>query len=357
MSLLVNLAFLPERPTGWATYSLNLLKALPLPDIKAVSPTPLTENIKTYPAPIGLTTEFGAKGHLKRLLWTQFYLPKIYQNLGSKLLFSPVPESPISKSCRAIVTIHDLIPLHFPQWFSSAQKLYCRYYIPAVLRQVEQIICNSQATAQDVVDFFGISAKKVIAIPLAYDASNFHDLHLPGKNYFLYLGRHNPHKNPQRLIAAFAALPNCSDYELWLAGPTDPRYTPALQTQIAELNLQQQVKFLDYVPYAELPRLLNQAIALVFPSLWEGFGLPVLEAMACGTPVITSDLASLPEVAGDAAVLVNPYRVAELTQAMQAIATDTSLRSQLRERGLARATQFSWAKTGQATAEILQPYL
>ena len=357
MSILVNLAFLPARPTGWATYSLNLLKSLPLSEIQAVSPTALKDSIKTHPSPVGLTTEAGAKGHLKRLLWTQFYLPKIYQNLHSKLLFSPVPEAPISKNCRAIVTIHDLIPLHFPQWFSQAQKLYCRHYIPAVLQQAEHIICNSEATAQDVIDFCGISAKKVTAILLAYDASNFCDLQLPQKNYFLYLGRHNPHKNPQRLVSAFAALPNSSDYELWFAGPPDPRYTPALQTQIATLGLQQQVKFLDYVPYTELPKLLNQAIALVFPSLWEGFGLPVLEAMACGTPVITSNLASLPEVAGDAALLVNPYQVEELTEAMQAIATDTNLRSQLRDRGLARAAQFSWAKTGQATAEILQQYL
>lgn len=355
--LLVNLAFLPERPTGWATYSLNLLKSLPLPELTAISPSPLTGNIKTYPSSSGLTTEAGAKGHLKRLLWTQLYLPKIYQRLQAQLLFSPIPELPIRTSFRAIATIHDLIPLHFPQWFSQAQKLYCRYYIPAGLRQAEHIICNSEATAQDVVRFCGISAKKLTAIPLAYDANNFRHLQLPQKNYFLFLGRHNPHKNPQRLVSAFAALPNHSDYELWFAGPADPRYTPALQAQITELGLQPQVKFLDYVPYAELPQLLNQAIALIFPSLWEGFGLPVLEAMACGTPVITSNLASLPEVAGDAALLVNPYAVAELTQAMQAIATDTSVRSQLRQRGLARAAQFSWAKTGQATAEILQQYL
>jgi glycosyltransferase involved in cell wall biosynthesis len=357
MSILFNLAFLPTRPTGWATYSLNLLKSLNLPNIEAVSPIPLAENIKIHPSPINLTTEAGAKGHLKRLLWTQFYLPKIYQQLQAQLLFSPVPELPIGTRCRAIATIHDLIPLHFPQWFSQAQKLYCRYYIPTVLQQAEHIICNSQTTAQDVVKFCGISAQKVTAIPLAYDTSNFRDLQLPQKNYFLYLGRHNPHKNPQRLVSAFAALPNCSDYELWFAGPSDPRYTPALRAQITALGLQQQVKFLDYVPYKELPKLLNQAIALVFPSLWEGFGLPVLEAMACGTPVITSNLASLPEVAGDAALLVNPYEVAELTQAMQAIVTEANLRSQLHQSGLARAAQFSWTQTGQATAEILQQYL
>ncbi len=111
------------------------------------------------------------------------------------------------------------------------------------------------------------------------------------------------------------------------------------------------------MPYDQLPIIINQAIALVFPTLWEGFGLPVLEAMACGTPVITSNLSSLPEVAGDAAILVNPYNTQEITEAMQAVATDSTLRSRLSTLGINRASQFSWAKTGQATVEVLQRYL
>ncbi|MEO1765316.1 MAG: glycosyltransferase, partial [Cyanobacteria bacterium J06629_18] len=109
--------------------------------------------------------------------------------------------------------------------------------------------------------------------------------------------------------------------------------------------------------YQELPKIINQAIALVFPSLWEGFGFPVLEAMACGTPVITSNISSLPEVAGDAALLVNPYHVHEITDAMKLITTDKQLRSQLSLEGCKRASSFSWEKTGQATAEVLKKYL
>ena len=124
-----------------------------------------------------------------------------------------------------------------------------------------------------------------------------------------------------------------------------------------ELGISHQVKFLDYVPYDDLPKIIRSAIALVFPSLWEGFGLPVLEAMACGTPVITSNLSSLPEVAGDAAILIDPYKVEEITDAMQAIANETGLRSHLSQLGLQRATQFSWEKTGQATVEVLKRFL
>ncbi|MGV0103352.1 hypothetical protein NSTCB13_01946 [Nostoc sp. DSM 114160] len=127
--------------------------------------------------------------------------------------------------------------------------------------------------------------------------------------------------------------------------------------QVAELGVTNQVKFLDYVPYSELPKIINQAIALVFPSLWEGFGLPVLEAMACGTPVITSNLSSLPEVAGDAAILVNPYNTGEITEAMQAIATNSELRSRLSRQGITHSQQFSWEKTAKATVEVLSRYI
>lgn len=175
--------------------------------------------------------------------------------------------------------------------------------------------------------------------------------------YFLYIGRHDPYKNLNRLIAAFASLPNYHDYQLWLAGPQDKRYTPVLQAQVEELGIGKQVKFLDYVPYSELPKIITGAIALVFPSLWEGFGFPVLEAMACGTPVITSNISSLPEVAGDAAILINPYDTREITAAMDKIATDTQLRDRLSLASINRANQFSWEKTGLATTEILKNFM
>jgi len=122
------------------------------------------------------------------------------------------------------------------------------------------------------------------------------------------------------------------------------------------LGIVDRVKFLSYVSYAELPELINRAIALVFASLWEGFGLPVLEAMACGTPVITSNLSSIPEVAGDVTLLINPYDESAIANAMKSIVSDSQLRQQLREKGLDRASQFSWQKTASQTAEILKQH-
>jgi glycosyltransferase involved in cell wall biosynthesis len=353
--LTINLSVLMTRPTGISIYALNLL-----PYLSTFSPTLLVSRpiapYNCYSIPADQTPEQGARGHLRRLAWTQLQLPKIYRQLKSPLLFSPLPEAPLFSNCRYVVTVHDLIPLRFPKRFSPLTP-YFRYYIPQVLAQAQHILCNSAATAKDITDFFHIRADKITPILLAHKAKDFCFLDLPTSNYFLYIGRHDPYKNLPRLIDAFAALSSCGDCELWIAGPVDRRYTPTLQAQVMHLGLTNRVKFLDYVPDDELPKLVNQAIALVFPSLWEGFGLPVLEAMACGTPVITSNLSSLSEVAGDAALLVNPYNSGEIAEAMQAVATDSTLRSGLRTLGLNRANQFSWAKTGLTTVEVLKRYL
>ncbi|MEH1855885.1 MAG: glycosyltransferase family 1 protein [Nostoc sp.] len=353
--LLINLSFLLTRPTGITTYALNLL-----PHLQQLDPTLLVfQNIdgyNCYPVPPNQTAEQGGKGHLKRLVWTQLQVPQIYKQLKSHLLFSPLPEAPLYTNCRCVVMVHDFIPLRFPKPFSPLTP-YHHYYIPQVLNQALHIICNSQSTAKDITDFYQIPASKISPIPLAYDRTHFRPLNLPTSNYFLYIGRQDPYKNLHRLINAFAALSNSDDYELWVAGPIDPRYTPTLKAQVEELGITNQVKFLEYIPDSELPKIINQAIALVFPSLWEGFGLPVLEAMACGTPVITSNLSSLPEVAGDAAILINPYNTGEITEAMQSVATDSVLRSRLSSQGITHSQQFSWEKTGKATTEVLSRYV
>jgi len=353
--LIINLSIIFSQPTGISNYAKNLF-----PYLKSLNPTLLTAekypNYNCYSVPNNLTPADGTKGHLNRLLWTQFQLPKIYQKLKSQLLFSPIPEAPLYTNCRFIVMSHDMIPLRFPKRFSPLTP-YHLYYVPQVLNQAQHIICNSHATAKDLVDFFHIPSNKITPIPLAYDSSHFQFLNLPTRNYFLYIGRQDPYKNLQRLITAFSALPNRNDYELWLAGPDDQRYSPLLEIQTQELGINHLVKFLNYVPYDELPIIINQAIALVFPTLWEGFGLPVLEAMACGTPVITSNISSLPEVAGDAAILINPYHIEEITAAMKMIINDSETRKQLSEKGLKRVNQFSWEKTGLATVEVLKQYL
>ncbi|MGB3494590.1 MAG: glycosyltransferase family 1 protein [Elainellaceae cyanobacterium] len=365
--VLVNLSYLNQQPTGLMTYGVQIapyVRSLPatllLPEsIQTLGSLDLSQpSDQIYRIPENMTADQGSRGHLRRLLWTQFKLPQLVRQLDASLLFSPIPEAPLGigrKPYRLVVTVHDLIPLRFPKRFSPL-TLYSQHYVPQVLHQADHILTNSKATADDVTKFFGISSQKMTPIPLAYDQEHFRVLDLPTQPYFLYLGRPDPHKNVSRIIEAFAKLPISPEVELWLAGTPDPVATPALLQQAEALGVGNRVKQLDYVPYADLPKLLNQAIALVFPSLWEGFGLPVLEAMACGTPVITSNLSSLPEVAGDAALLVDPYRVDEIAHAMKLLLVDAEARSHLREAGLRQVQQFSWEKTGTQTAEVLHRY-
>lgn len=356
--LLINLSVLFDKPTGIATYARNVVRGL-----SALNPTLLSsvclDKFDRYAIADNMTPKQGSKGHLRRLLWTQFQLPKIYQKLSANLLYSPIPEAPLFSSCRYVVMCHDLIPLRFYRAASPLSN-YFRYVVPQVLKQAEHIICNSQATAKDIVDFYGIKSHKITPILLGYDADNFYPQSECNSSiatpYFLYLGRQDPYKNLKGLINAFAAIKN-NNYYLAIAGSQDPRFTPNLQQQIKELGIEERVVFLDYLSYQELPKIISNAIALVFPTFWEGFGLPVLEAMACGTPVITSNLASLPEITGDAAILIDPYNTAAITKAMVEIVKDKAMRSQLSKLGLQQAQRFSWHKTSNQTRELLQKYL
>lgn len=348
-----------EKPTGISTYALNLV-----PELRSLDPLLLTAkplpDFRHHPIDSGQTPEQGLKGHIKRLLWTQFSLPRLYRQFDADLLFSPIPEAPLGWNGRYVVTVYDAIPLRFPKRFSpiakrngSSLSLYHRAYVPQVLRGAAHLLCISEATANDAMQFYGVPASKVTVTPLAYDRSLYRVLDLPQRNYFIYVGRHDPYKNLHRAISAFARLPRHLECEFWIGGAFDKRYTPALQQQALELGVGDRVQFLDYVGREDLPRLLNQAIALVFPSLWEGFGLPVLEAMACGCPVIASNVASIPEVAGEAALLIDPYHVEELTAAMVQLLQDNSVRSQLKAAGYQRSAEFSWQKTGHLTQAVL----
>jgi glycosyltransferase involved in cell wall biosynthesis len=246
--LLINLSLLLAQPTGITTYAANIY-----PYLNSLDPTLLIAQpqpkFKTYQVPANLTPAEGTKGHLRRLLWTQFQLPKIYQELNASLLFSPVPEAPLFQNCQTVVMVHDLIPVRFPKRFSPLTP-YFHYYIPQVLQQSLHIICNSQATANDLVNFWGISATNITPILLAYDTQHFFPRTSESENeakipYFLYLGRQDPYKNLARLITAFAQL--SGDVELWLAGPPDQRYTPKLQEQAKILEISHKVKFLAYI--------------------------------------------------------------------------------------------------------------
>ncbi len=206
--ILINLSMIFDKPTGISNYALNIARNIP-----ELNPILLTakqqDNFSCFPIRKNMTPAEGSKGHFRRLLWTQWQLPQIYQQLNANLIYSPIPEAPLYSKARYVMMCHDLIPLRFPNLFSPLTN-YFRYIVPLVLQQAEHIICNSEATAKDIRDFYGISAHKITPILLAYDANHFYPRQeiAPKQPYFLYLGRHDPYKNIQGLIAAFAALKN-----------------------------------------------------------------------------------------------------------------------------------------------------
>jgi glycosyltransferase involved in cell wall biosynthesis len=261
--------------------------------------------------------------------------------------------------------VHDVTFLLLPGRYPATRRLYMQGVTRAAVRVADAIITPSQAVRADVIERLGVSAERVVAIPEAA-APHFRPVEdeaalttvrtkygLP-ERYLLSVGSLEPGKNRARLIAAYARLRAEGAAEpIVIAGQPAWRYQGDLDLA-GRLGLRDSVRFLGYAPDEDLPALYSGASAFVFPSLYEGFGLPVLEAMACGTPVITSNVSATAEVAGDAALLVDPRDVAALTEAIARVLVDAGLRAGLRARGLERAAQFSWARTARETLLIYE---
>ena len=285
----------------------------------------------------------------------------------------------------SLLTVYDLIPVRYPAYSSPRARFFIRWMTRLALRAARHVIAISEFTRRDFMAEFGLRPEQITAIPLAADpafqpqppeaiAAVRARYDLP-ERFVLYLGSNKPHKNLTRLVEAWQMadgrwqMANC---KLVIAGAWDERYPEARELadssgantstkngQLPASSFQLPI-WLGPVPEADLPALYSAATAFVFPSLYEGFGLPVLEAMACGTPVICSNTSSLPEVAGDpsagsgpsAALLVDPLDTAALADALRLVLTDDGLRAELRRRGLARAARFTWQQTAAATLAI-----
>jgi len=294
----------------------------------------------------------------------QWAIPRTLRRLEADLYHSPFYLMPYRPGLPTLLTMYDLIPLLFPQQVSPAARLLFRWMTALALRAASHVIAISQATRRDLQAFYHLPPRKVTTIPLAADPS-FHPqppaeiervrrkYGLP-ERYLLYLGINKPHKNLVRLIDALSRLTfDVSRFTLIIAGAWDPRY-PEPQQRAEALGLDNAIRFLGPVPEADLPALYSGATLFVFPSLYEGFGLPVLEAMACGTPVICSNTSSLPEVAGEAAVMVNPLDVDELAAAMERVLGDSALREEMSGKGVMQARRFSWERTARETLKVYE---
>jgi alpha-1,3-rhamnosyl/mannosyltransferase len=266
-----------------------------------------------------------------------------------------------------VLTVYDLIPLIFPDYVSTQARLFFYLTTKLALRTANILIAISQSTKQDYLNRFRISPEQVKVIPLAV-SSDFHPqprglitrirerYNLPPK-FLLYVGINKPHKNLLRLIDAWSLLmrETIGDYYLCIAGEWDERYEMP-KRKVARLGLEEQVKFLGPIREEDLPGLYAAAVGFVFPSLYEGFGLPVLEAMACGTPVACSNISSLTEIVGKAAVLFNPNSTESIADVLEPLITENKLRDDLRDLGFDRAKRFTWEGTARDTLQVYREF-
>ncbi len=267
-------------------------------------------------------------------------------------------------SCALVLTIHDISFEEHPEWFPRKLRAFLKWSVRRSAQMARAILTDTECARADLVRLYRLPPEKITVTPYAADA-RFHPIAdaralsaIRGKyktsdHFVLAVGNMQPRKNLARLMQAFAQVKRADviphklvlvGQQLWL--------TDDVLAQARRLG--DDVILTGYVPDADLPLLYNAADVFCYPSLYEGFGLPVLEAMACGTAVITSNTSSLPEVAGDAALLVNPYAVDEIVNALHETLTNATLRAQLREKGLARARLFSWERTAQQTEQVYQ---
>ena len=341
--LLLNYKPVLDQPTGIGVYANAVLPAL--------------QNFEHVFIPGGGSG--GGKERLKRFSWSQCQLPKLARERKADLIFTPAPEGYLGEQrVPQIVMVHDLRPLTHPE--RSMQSLYFRSWVPPLLRQCRHILTNSNFTASEIQRSIGISEEMISITPLGYNADHFFPLdeypRLHHRPYLLHIGQAYPHKNLQRLILAFDAISNFnSDIDLVLLGKPHPTETTKLRQLILKLDLSHRVFFKSYVPYKDLPNWYRGAVAFVYPSLWEGFGLPIIESMACGCPVITSLGSGSEEVAGDSGILINPLSISELTESMKKCIS--SRQTNIIKKGIRHAENFSWTSTIRLTSNIIETAL
>lgn len=352
------------RSAGIARYMFHLLRELPGAanafqlDVYATEPLAPT----LFPDVTIHTTRLPAHKPLARILWEQTLLPLDLLQQNYALLHSLAYVSPLINRTRTIVTLYDLSFYLYPEYFRPFHRLYLQWGTRFSIRRAERIITISESTKRDAVRLLRLAPEKIdVAVPgvdeeffkpvSAETIARFRrDKNLP-EHFVLFIGTREPRKNIASLIRAFALLQGRTKYtyKLVLAGGRgwmDEEIPKVLEAT----GMSDQVLFPGFVPHEELPLWYRAADAFVYPSQYEGFGMPALEALASGTPVITSNVSSLPEAVGDAALLIDPQSPEQIADDLVRLLDDGDLCQALRARGLEHARQFTWTRTAQVTA-------
>ena len=307
------------------------------------------------------------QNNMLRILWEQMVLP-IYSRKDGLDLFHYTDHalSLLFRKCPIIITVHDIAYLRLPNLLNTTRKIYKKNILQLSIKKADIIVTDSYATKKDIIEYFGIREGKIRVIHLGVE-SRFRPINnveefrlkndLPSK-MILNVGTLEPRKNIVSLIKAFKKLreKGLKDYKLVIAGEKGWLYEEIFK-EVGHSDLKQEILFLGVARDEDLPMLYNCADIFVYPSLYEGFGLPPLEAMACGIPVITSNTSSLPEVIGDAGIMVDPTDVNSLCESMYILLKDKELWNRMRNMGLERSKLFSWDNTAEKILKVYDEVL
>jgi glycosyltransferase involved in cell wall biosynthesis len=308
-----------------------------------------------------VTVPVHSRNRVQWVLGEQTMLPPMAARARVDLVHSLASTAPLWGPFRRVTTVHDLIYARFPDAHSGLRDRGMRLLVPAAVRRSERILADSRSTRTDLIELLGASPERIDVAPLGLasirreaalsEADTRARFELGERQILLSLSAKRPHKNLLALISALALI--AAERRPLLVLPGYPTWHEAeLRARAAELGVEGDVRFLDWVSPGELEGLWALARAFVFPSLYEGFGLPVLEAMARGVPVACARASSLPEVAGDAALMFDPHDERAMAAAIETLLSlDESARARMRELGIARAARFTWERTARATLD------
>ncbi|MCU1253866.1 MAG: glycosyl transferase group 1 [Candidatus Angelobacter sp.] len=348
--------------TGTGVYAARLLENL------AQEPDLSLESLNGWPDTVrGGSSARRVFRVVGNLAWTHLHLPALLWKREFDLLHSPAFIAPLAAPCPVVITMHDIIYLLYPSHFASWWIRYMKSVVPSTVISAAAIICGSEHSKRDIMEAYALSAAKIHVVPYGVDHQRFHPAAVldPAwarqlgirEGYVLHVGELSYRKNIPTLLRAVAYLRRIGKWgsrQLVLAGSEAPGMVGAKEVHqtVEELDLSGNAILAGRVADEYLPGLYAKASLLVMPSFYEGFGFPVLEAMAAGTPVVASNISSLPEVVGEAAILVSPHEVEGLANAMADVLDNPAVAAELRAKGLARAQQFNWQRTAAETVQV-----
>jgi glycosyltransferase involved in cell wall biosynthesis len=362
------------RATGIERFALHIVRELCRidPSVTVVASEPLT-GIPNVEIPRELAVSHSLLGRWEfyfRAVWDQTVFRSTVARHNPDLIFFPIQDGMLAPPVKQVVTVHDLHYLHFRQMgdcnneIGELRRRVFSCKMPKIFEASAAVVAVSQSTCTDLVQYFGLRPEQVTVVQNGYDEERFRVIHevepvlsrfgLQDKSYLLFVGSILRHKNIERLIEAVAKA-NTGLALVVVGVNKDNAYMRAVQARARESGLDDRVfRYLEYVSDQDLPVLYSGALSFVMPSLHEGFGVPILEAMACGAPIITSGCSAMPEVAGDAAAYCDPLSVDSIANAVRTVVGNQELRKALTARGFERICMFQWRRSAQRLYRLFE---